>query len=148
MGYPTSVNTAKILEDIRAKESLIERLDEELRTAQYDLQELKRINAANTTIQWKESIKNCLEIEAEQTSYFLKTPAFISECVAWTHGVELTRDIKNKIATTLSVMFNQKLIGRIQHNSKTYYGLSKYFKTDLITLKREYTDWVEDLINK
>lgn len=146
MKSPTTFNGTKILEEIREKQSQVQELEEKLNSTIFELQELQRINAANITIHWKESIKNCLEAESHQTSYFLKTPAFVSNCVAWDHGVPLTRDIKNKIATTLSIMFNQGLIGRIQHNGKTYYGILKYFKSDLITLKREYADWVEDLL--
>lgn len=146
MNAPTTFNGTKIIEEIRAKEVEIQILEDKLQSTLFKLQELKRINAANITIQWKESIKKCLEIESTETGYFLKTPSFISNCVAWTHGVELTRDIKNKIATTLSIMFNQGFIGRIQHNGKTYYGISKYFKSDLTTLKRDYIDWVKDLI--
>lgn len=142
---PSTFNATEILKEIRDKEMLLQELDEKYRAAQFELQELKRINAANITIQWKESIKNCLESEPEEPGYFLRTPAFISNCVAWTYGVEITRDIKNKIATTLSLMFNQGLIGRVNHNGKTYYGLSKYFKNDLTTLKKEYSTWVESL---
>jgi hypothetical protein len=146
MNNPTTFNGTEILKDIREKETLLKELGEKYRSTEFEIQELKRLNAANITIQWKESIKNCLEQEASQSSYFLKTPAFISNCVAWTYGVELTRDIKNKIATTLSFMFNQGAIGRIQHNGKTFYGMPKFFKTDLVTLKRDYADWIEDLI--
>lgn len=146
MFNPTTFNSTEILKEIREKESLINELTEKFHATKFELGELKRINAANTTIQWKESIKNCLTDESIQSSYFLKTPAFISNCVSWTYGVELTRDIKNKIATTLSVMFNQGLIGRVSHNGKTYYGLDKFFEKDMTTLKKKYAEWVEDLI--
>lgn len=146
MSNPTTFNAAEILKEIRKKEDELQNLDEQYRAVLFELQKLRRVNAANITIQWKESIKNCLGSEPEEPGYFLRTPAFISNCVAWEHGVEITRDIKNKIATTLSLMFNQGLVGRIQHNNKTYYGLPKYFKNDLTTLKKEYSSWVESLM--
>lgn len=145
MSSPIAFNASKMLEDIRKKEALIEELEDKLHTATFELQELQRVNAANITIQWKESIKKCLEIEVDEKPFFLKTPAFISGCVAWSYGVPLTRDIKNKVATTLSVMFNQKLIGRIQYSSKTYYGNAHYFKNDLETLKKDYVEWINEL---
>lgn len=146
MTNPTTFNSSKVLEEIRAKEKELQDLDNAYNKAVFELQELKRINAANITIPWKESIKTCLIDEKVQSTYFLKTPAFIANCVAWTYGVEVTRDIKNKVATTLSIMFNNGEIGRIQHKGKTYYGEAAFFKTDMVTLKREFADWVEDLM--
>ena len=145
MVTPTTFNSAKILEEIRLKEQEYNELNTNLNRVAFELQELKRLNAANITIRWKEAVKQCIFQESVQPMYFLKTPAFISNCVAWTYGVDVTRDIKNKVATTLSIMFTNKELGRIQHNGKTYYGETKFFKPDLVTLKREFKEWVEDL---
>jgi hypothetical protein len=142
---PITFNANKILEEIRTKEDLIYDLNEKLSAAKYELEELQKINAANITIQWKESIKKCLLSDNDEKYCFLQTPAYVSNCVAWTHGVNLTRDIKNKVSTTLSIMFNQSLLGKIQHNGKTYYGNPKYFKSDLITLKEKYVEWIREL---
>lgn len=149
MNSPTTFNGTKTLKEIREKEALAKELTEKLSSVNFDLQELRKLNAANITIQWKESINVCVELDADNPGYFLKTPAFISNCVAWNHGVEVTRDIKNKVATNLSQMFNQKLIGRIDHNGKTYYGDKKFFKPNkekLTVLNKEYVSWIEDLI--
>lgn len=150
MNSPTTFNGTKTLKEIREKEALVKELTEKLSSANFDLQELRKLNAANITIQWKESINICVELDADSPGYFLKTPAFISNCVAWNYGVEVTRDIKNKVATNLSQMYNQKLIGRIDHNGKTYYGDKKFFEPDkkgaLIILKDKYKGWVKDLI--
>src|ERR1035438_3294019 len=118
MSNPTTFNKTEILKEIREKEDQLQRLLAEYNNTEYKLKELRRINAANTTIQWKESIKNCLDysLENENKNYFLRTPAFVATCVAYKYGVELTRDIKNKISTTLSIMFHQSAIGRMQHN--------------------------------
>ena len=43
-------------------------------------------------------------------------------------------------------MFNQKIIGRIQKEGKTYYGVAKFFKKDMITLKAEYEKWMQDIV--
>lgn len=134
-----------IISDIRKKERTIEFMEKEVAKMKFELQQLKQLNANTVSIQWKGSSQWCLEVDAHNPSYFLKTPAFVAKCIAWKHAVEVTRDIKNKIATTLSTMFNQGLIGRIQHNGKTYYGIPKFFKGDMTTLKREYQNWLEDL---
>ena len=146
MDNAITFNRSESLKKTFEKQLLVEQLKEQLSQAEYDLQELKKANAANISIQWKESIRWCLESSSNDSSYFIKTPSFISDCVVWKHGVEVTKDIKNKIATTLSLMFNQGEIGRIQKNGKTYYGLAKFFKKDMISLKAEYVDWFNDLL--
>ncbi len=45
-------------------------------------------------------------------------------------------------------MFNQKQLGRIQHDGKTYYGKPQFFKNNMVTLKPEYSNWVEDYNKK
>lgn len=135
-----------LLSQIQDKESMIRELESQLAKSKFELQELKRQNAEVTTIHWKDSIRWCLEVDASNPLYFIKTPAFVAKCIAQKHGVEITRDIKNKISTTLSIMFNAKEIGRIQHQSKTFYGLSKFFEGEnLDELKAEYKDKIDKL---
>ncbi len=140
-----AASSTDILSEINAKEQEVKELEANLAKTKFELQELKRINAANVTIGWKESIKWCLNVDAENPFYFVKTPAFVAKCIASKHGVEITRDIKNKISTTLSIMFNQGLIGKINHNGKSFYGIAELFKKDLITLKPDYAKVVDEL---
>lgn len=120
-----------------------EKIESDIAKCQTDLLLLKKKNAETIVIRWKESVKWCLETDATNPYYFIKTPLFVAMCIAKKHGVEITRDIKNKISTTLSIMFNQKEIGRTQHNGASYYGLPEFFKKDLMELKDEYQDKID-----
>lgn len=139
------LTTPDYLKDIKEKEELIAKSESELAKQKFELQELKRLNASTITIQWKESVKWCLSVDQGNLKYFIKTPAFVAKCIAQKHGVDVTRDIKNKIATTLSAMFNAKLIGRISYEGKTYYGLPEIFEKDLTTLKAVYSNYLSQL---
>lgn len=148
MANPTVFNAKESIKEVHEKEKEINDLEKRLSALIYDVQEMRKNNAANISIPWKDSIKDCLYTEKgapDYPNYFLKTPAFISNCVAWTYGVELTRDIKNKIASTLSFMFKEGAVGRIQHNGKTYYGLPQFFKDDLVTIKKEFQNKIAEL---
>lgn len=134
-----------ILSEIKSKEEQVKELEAILAKTKFELQELKRINAGNVTIGWKESIKWCLSVDIDNSYFFVKTPAFVAKCIASKHGVEVTRDIKNKISTTLSIMHNQSLIGRVQHNGKSFYGMPELFKKDLVTLRPENIKIVDEL---
>lgn len=135
--------TPSLLDQIMEKEKLISELENQLSKEKYELIRMKEQNAQDVVIRWKESINWCITVDSENPYYFIKTPTYISKCIASKHGVEVTRDIKNKIATNLSQMFKQKLIGRIQHGGASYYGLTKFFKNDRITLKKEYEPLLE-----
>lgn len=137
---------AQAITKIREQETSVRDLEARLSAAKFTLQELIRINTENTNIPLKESAVWCLTVDSENPSYFLKTPVFVSKCIAYKHGVELTRDIKNKIASTLSLMYSQGEVGRIAINGKNYYGLAKFFKAGNMTeLKNEFKPWTEDL---
>lgn len=146
MTNPTVFNATKILQEIREKEDKLTNLQDEMNKTSFELQELKRINSSNINIRWKEAVKQCIHDEKVNSSYFIKTPTFISNCIAWTYGIEVTRTVKNNVASTLSLMFTNGEVGRIQQNGKTYYGETRFFKPDMVTLKKEYSDWVEDLV--
>jgi hypothetical protein len=147
---PASPNLLPLIREkenlIFNKQAMINTLQQQLENDKVELQHLQKQVAQNTTFQWKHSITWCLDVDSKNPSYFLKTPAFVSKCVTYKYGVQNTRDIKNKIATTLSLMFNQKQLGRIQHKGKTYYGKPHFFKNDMVTLKPEYRNWIEDLL--
>lgn len=135
-----------VLTKIKDREKVI--IDYRNKIAQYEfeVQQLKRFNAENTIIRWKDSIKWCLEVDKENPFYFIKNTAYVAKCIANKHGVEITRDIKNKISTTLSVMYNQKEIGRIQYNGNTFYGLPEFFEAEnLDVLKKEYQAGLDNL---
>lgn len=97
-------------------------------------------------IKWRRSIEWCLEVDSQNKKYFLKNSPGVCNCIAFKHKVDLTPDIKNKIATTLSMMFRDQLIGRLLIDGTYYYGLPTFFEKDLKTLKKEYLKDVKQLI--
>lgn len=145
----TELDRPERLERIKAQETKINGLQATIEAAKFELQEMKRINAIGLNIQWQDSVKWCMELNTDVPAYFIKTPAFFSECIAIKHGVEITRDMKNKISTTLSVMFNKGLAGRIEKGTQTYYGSPTFFKKDkegrLTELKSMYKEWSNKL---
>lgn len=124
-------------------EKAIKNMEQDLHLKKAELSFLKKQVSKNAGIKWRESIIWCLD--TKQKELFIKTPLFISKCISQKHNVQVNRDIKNKIATTLSLMFGLKLIGRISHEGVTYYGLPKYFKDDMTTLKREFISYLKIL---
>lgn len=107
-----------------------------------DIQEKRPV----VSIKWRDSIKWCLEIDSGNWRYFLKTTAGVYKCIAYKNRIELTPDIKNKIAITLSLLYKDKVIGRIMYNGSYLYGLPKFFNDDLTELKEEYKSGLDKLI--
>lgn len=148
MPNPAYFNSAEAIKNVHDKETEIYELEKKLNNLINEVQVLKKKNAESISIPLKQSVLDCLEIEKDRQDfpqYFLKTPTFISNCVAWCYAVDVNTDIKNKIASTLSFMFKEGIVGRIKHNNKTYYGLAKFFEKDLVTVKKKYQNNVAQL---
>lgn len=127
-------------------ENEIENKRKEITQLEADLYVLRK-NRPAVNIKWRDSIMWCLTVDSDDPSYFLKTTAGVYTCVAYKHKVEVDADMKSKVGSTLSLMFRQNLIGRYQHtNGDHYYGLSEYFESDLITLKKKYGKNVDKLL--
>jgi len=100
----------------------------------------------NVSIKWRESIRWCLEVDSENWRYFLKNTSAVYKCIVYKHKVDLTADIKNKIAVTLSALYKEKIIGRIEYNGMHLYGLTKFFNDDLTDLKEEHKSGLDKLL--
>ena len=105
-----------------------------------------KMSMPSTNIKWRDSIRWCLDVDAQNKHYFVKNTASVYRCIAFKHGIDVTSDIRNKIATTLSSLYMEKeFVGRITHYNTLYYGVSTLFNKDengfYSLLKPEYEDW-------
>lgn len=92
-------------------------------------------------ISYQPLVMQCLAVG--QDYFALKTPIQVSNCVSLSFEIETSREMKNVIATTLSNLFHDKRVGKIQINGKSYYGLPEYFNSDMVTVKAKYKSYVE-----
>jgi len=109
----------------------------ELDKTEAELKHLRSLNTAQTNIKWREAIIHCLEVDADTKSFALKSAMSVSNCIVKKYAISVDRDTKNKIATTLSFLFNNGKIGR---TLDSYYGLLIFFEDDRTTLKSEYSE--------
>lgn len=128
----------ELTEQIKKKKNEIIHLEAELSVIQKTRPEI--------SIKWRESIFWCLNIDAQNPEYFLKSAAGVYKCIAYKHKIEVTSDIKSKIGTSLSMLFQQKKIGRLMLNGISHYGLLEFFDNDLVTLKKKYEKDLKKLI--
>lgn len=141
-----------------ATDQYIKRIDEitnqinEKKVQQVELEnELKllQVTRPEILIKWRDSILWCLEVDSKNDGYFIKNADSVCKCIAYKHRIEITPGIRNKIASTLSTMFTQKIIGRYFIDSKNanYYGLKEFFKgRELNLLKDEYMGKIKKLV--
>lgn len=142
---PTDIIDFPISESDKLSIQEILRLEKEFdenEKKQRQLQTEINYKKSKLNISWQVFIQQCLETRKD--FYALKTPAQISTCISINFGFAPTREMKNNIATTLSNLFYDEKIGRISINNKSYYGLSKYFNSDLTTLKPKYISFEDD----
>jgi hypothetical protein len=143
---------AELLKDDYA--SRIDSFDTKIATLEAEIDNLKyerdRVKKQRplVVIKWRDSVKWCLEVDAENFRYFLKSTPGVYLCIGFKHKVEITSDIKNKIAVTLASLFKEKVIGRYDYKGTYLYGLTKFFNDDLTDLKEEYKSRLDRLIIK
>lgn len=112
---------------------LIEMYEQKIRVHEIELESFNRILEylqkpdISKNLKWREEIRHCLKNRKE-----LLSSAEISNCVCIRHDTEPNRNIKLKVGTTLSMMFNEGEIGRyIPDGLKDYrYGLGEFFNKD------------------
>lgn len=135
---------------IRELEQKIEEVKKTERYLAADLQSLKEQRKNNIKIPLRPSALWCIEIDADNPRFFLKSVEGVSKCISYKHSIEIDTPLRNKIATTLSWLFNNKMIGRYSINGVSYYGLLRFFGKDdkgLYTeLKQEYLKDIEVLV--
>jgi len=136
----------KAAEDIMLNDAGARQIDELSKQKEIKISELEEIDyqlnkiksKRKVDIRWRDSVKWCLEVDSRNPSYFLKNAAGVYNCIAFKHKIDITPDMKNKIATTLSSLFKEKTIGRIMHDGSFHYGISQFFNDELNEIKEEY----------
>ncbi|TCD13948.1 hypothetical protein EZ456_24870 [Pedobacter psychrodurus] len=112
-----------------SREELIEHFNYKLRFAEIEVESFRKILAylnekptSSINLKWREEVRHCLNKRKS-----ILSSNEISECVCIRHNVEPDRNIKLKIATTLSKMFDEGEIGRSGNNRDYKYGLKELF---------------------
>ncbi|MFW0717498.1 hypothetical protein [Pedobacter sp. N23S346] len=112
-----------------SKEELIEHFNYKLRFAEIEAESFRKILAylnekptLSINLKWREEIRYCLNKRKS-----ILSSNEISECVCIRHNIEPDRNIRLKISTTLSKMFDEGEIGRSGNNRDYKYGLKKLF---------------------
>lgn len=123
--------------EINDLELKVSKLETDLRVYEH-LLDLARKKRPKISIKWRDSIKWCLTVDSRNPRFFLKSTPGVYKCIAFKHKVEITSDIKNKIAVTLSALYKEKIIGRYEYHETYIYGLKEFFNDDLTDLKEEY----------
>lgn len=134
-----------IISDIKETQRKISEAEEKLLFLKTKHEMLKRRNYESTVIKWKKSVYGCLEVDKGKARWFLKSISSTSKCIAKRYSIDINRDARNKIATTMSLMYKAGEIGRMTWEGITYYGLPEFFEADLNTLKKEYEKYRDDL---
>jgi hypothetical protein len=137
---PNALRIAELTQEIEITENKVIDLKGEL----YKLKEKR----PEVIIKYRESIRWCLDVDARNSKFFLKTAQGVYNCIAFKHKIDIDSKTKSKISTTLSMMHKEGLIGRLYHEGKNahYYGLASFFEKDLVTLKKKYEKDFEELI--
>src|SRR5258708_7097630 len=94
--------------------------------------EITELNMRLANIKWRDEIRRCITPENDN-DFYLATSSQISSCLCSYNDVEvITREIKSKISSTLSLMFGEGEIGRMGgKNGRDYlYGVAKFFEDD------------------
>ncbi|MGN6604449.1 MAG: hypothetical protein ACTHK8_18465 [Ginsengibacter sp.] len=128
--------TEKVLAELKSKYSFLKR-----KIRNNSPFEITELNMKIANIKWRDEIRRCITPENDEFS--LATSSEISSCIAYNHNIEiLTREIKSKISSTLSLMFREGEIGRVGgENGKDYlYGVKEYFNSDGITINIKFKD--------
>jgi hypothetical protein len=132
--HPEVRRIAEIEEQIHNKKMELIDLEVELTSLQKKRPEIQ--------IEYRRSIMWCLEIDADNPHYFLKSKEGLVKCVEYKHKIKLTAKQNNSFGGILSGMFKDRLIGRITHFNMFFYGLTSLFEKDdegnFTILKKKY----------
>lgn len=102
--------------------------------------EITELNMKLANIKWRDEIRTCITPHNPEI-FYLATSSQIASCIAYKFDIKaITRDIKSKISSTLSLMFREGRIGRMGDvNGKDFmYGVIDFFENNKTTLKNEY----------
>lgn len=97
------------------------------------VERLRKEIALASPIKWVYVIKRCM-IGENDTS----RPATVSDIISYIEHkmkIEAGRDVKNKVVSTLSRMYNNEEICKGEYDGIIYYGYPELFEDDKKTLK-------------
>ena len=125
-----------LLDTEHVRNALIEQAEYELTLAKLEVEKwekyinsLKQLKTGETVnLKWRSEIRKCLN----ESPLPLATLNNLADCIATNNHIKVDRNLKLKISSTLSLMFNEGEIGRyIRANEREYsYGNKEYFIAD------------------
>lgn len=146
MSANTSISLPLLLALTRKKTPLLEQIEKhekelmdiEMQAAilKGKIELLKKRHAESVVLKWRDEIRGCMQ-RVDNGEYILVTPQQVVSCIEYKNSIAADRNIKNKIATTLSLMHREGEIGRVESDNGSIYGHKSLFKNDLKTLKNE-----------
>lgn len=102
------------------------------------LKVLKHQQSMQLGIKWVDEIKKVLL--RGDSSFRVVSIGVILFNIQVSYGIKPDRNIKNKIATTLSRLYNEGKICKSEYGGYTVYGYPEAFEADGLTIKEEYID--------
>ncbi len=139
-----------LVNQIKETEAKILNVEQELALLKVELEHLRQKHADSIVIPWGDEIKKCMRGFDGQlifTSYEVVLGYFETR-----YDIIASRKVKNSIITTLSEMFQDGVIGRLESNNIHYYGLRELFadsdstivKNDFLLLFEKCRAYVEN----
>lgn len=123
--YETKISeTKKILFDFKRKATFLRR-----KIKDNNLGDINAYSLSLTNIIWRNEIRNWFKVSNAKHQFYLATTNEIVSCLAYRKGLKINRDIKVKISTSLSSMFQEGKIGRVtgQSGRNHLYGYKRVF---------------------
>lgn len=133
--YESTLKHTPEVSKIKALETQAAEMELAASRLRSDAQYLKEVQTKNAVIKIREEVRRCLSFENE--NIYLKSSTAVSDCIAATNGIIVTRELRSKITSTLSLMYREGEIDKLDNGGvQAYYGLKKYFNKGKI--KKEF----------
>lgn len=126
-----------LIEEIEKHEVELNQAELHAASIKGELEMLKKKHAESLVIKWRDEIRGCMR-RVDNGDYLFVTAQQIIECIEYKNSIVADRNIKNKVATTLSIMHKEGEIGRIESPDGSIYGHKTLFNNDLKTAKKQY----------
>lgn len=134
-GVKQSVNeilqTDPQLQEISNIEEAIHERQMEIIDLEAELDKLQK-KRPTVNLEYRESVRWCLNADADNPSYFLKNKESLVRCIEYRHRIDVTPQQNNTIGSVLSSMYKAGLIGRTERSNSEgfFYGIIKFFEKD------------------
>ena len=137
------LQSPNLIPEIRKRKEELSKIEIERHRILTELNILTAHHESQIKIHWREEIRRCLKNRIGN-SVLINSNA-VAQCVAYRNELTINRNIKLKIATTLSMMYREGEIGRTEKekDSDYFYGNKELFQKDLKTLKKDVLKNVE-----